>query len=77
MSVEQFKQKARHHWTKWQPKRVAQLRADGDLESTLRVAAVNAQERLLELMDQGFRAHEAEEVALHEFILLKPEPGLS
>ena len=77
MSAEQFTQTARKHWAKWQPKRMAQLKEDGELESTLRTAGANAQERLLELMQQGFKAHEAEEVALSEFVLLKPEAGLS
>lgn len=74
MSAERYVAMARKHWTQWLPKRVKQLKADGDWESTLRVVGVRAQERLLELMQQGFRQHEAEEVVLHELILLKPEP---
>ena len=76
MSAQQFKAKARKHWSRWLPSRVRDLREAGELESTLQVAAVNAQEKMLELMAQGFRAHEAEEVALAEYILLRPEPGV-
>lgn len=76
MSAMQFKEKARKHWSRWLPKRVKELQEAGELESTLQVAAANAQERLVELMGLGYRAHEAEEVALSEFILLRPEPGV-
>ena len=73
MSAIKFKAQARKHWSKWLPQRVKSLKEAGELESTLQTAAVNAQNRVLELMEQGYRAHEAEEVALSEFILLKPE----
>lgn len=76
MSAMQFKAKARKHWTRWLPSLVRELREVDELEAALQVAAISAQERLLELMAQGYRAHEAEEVALHEFILLRPEPGV-
>ena len=73
MSAIKFKAQARKHWSQWLPERVKSLKEAGELESTLQTAAVNAQNRGLELMEQGYRAHEAEEVALSEFILLKPE----
>ena len=73
MSAQRYKAMARKHWSQWLPERVKSLKEAGELESTLQTAAVNAQNLVLELMEQGYRAHEAEEVALSEFILLKPE----
>ena len=65
---------ARKHWTKWLPNKVAELKEEGQWEITLQIVGKQAFERVLELMQQGFQQHEAEEVALHELILLKPEP---
>jgi hypothetical protein len=73
MSAMTFAARARKHWTRWLPKKVAQLKADGELESALQVVGQQAHERMLELMAQGFRAHEAEEVVMHELVLLPPE----
>lgn len=75
MINEYFKAKARKHWTKWLPEKVAQLKADGQLDAALQVAANLARARVDELMAQGYRRHEAEEVALSEFVLLRPEPA--
>lgn len=74
MSAQRYKAMARKHWSEWLPERVKELKADGILEQELTVAGMNAQSRVLELMQQGYKAHEAEEVALSEYILLPPEP---
>ena len=74
MSAQRYAAMARKHWSKWLPKKVAQLKADGDWESTLQTRGKWAAERVLELMQQGFPQFAAEEVALSELILLKPEP---
>lgn len=74
MSAQKYLALARKHWTKWLPERVRTLKADGTLEAELQTAARNAQRKVTELMEQGYRQHEAEEVALAEFVLLKPEP---
>lgn len=74
MSATTYATKALHHWTKWLPKKVAQLRQEGELGQALQIAGRQTQERVLELMQQGYRQHEAEEVALHELVLLPPEP---
>ena len=73
MSAQRYKAMARKHWSQWLPERVKELKETDSLEPTLLVAGTNAQRRVLELMQQGYKAHEAEEVALSEFILLKPE----
>lgn len=71
---DQYKAKARKHWTEWLPEKVAALKAAGELDAALQVAANAARARVDELMAQGYQLHEAEEVALPEFVLLKPEP---
>ena len=68
-----YKALARKHWTEWLPKKVATLKAEGLLDQALQTAAVNATRRVTELMQKGYQLHEAEEVALREYVLLKPE----
>ncbi|MNK61522.1 hypothetical protein D3C87_806830 [compost metagenome] len=75
MSAGRYAAMARKHWTKWLPEKVAELKAAGDWESTLQTRGKWAAERVLELMQQGFPQFAAEEVALSELILLKPEPA--
>lgn len=74
MSAQRYAGMVRKHWTKWLPKKVATLKAEGQWEITLQVVGKQTLARVLELMQQGFQQHEAEEVALHELVLLKPEP---
>lgn len=73
MSVQAYAAKARQHWAKWLPKKTAALKASGTLDQEIQAVAKQAQQQVLGLMQQGFRQHEAEEVALHELILLPPE----
>lgn len=75
MSVQTLAAKARDHWTKWLPRKVATLKADGTFAEATHGAAVAAQRQMEELQQQGFRPHEAEEVALAQHILLPPEPA--
>ncbi len=74
MSAQTYAAKALKHWTKWLPHKVAELKANGELEQAVQTAGKAAQQQVVELMGQGFQQHEAEEVALAEFVLLKPEP---
>jgi hypothetical protein len=75
MSAQTYQAMARRHWTKWLPKKVAELRDQGQLEATLQAAGKLAQAKVLELMEQRYQQHEAEEVALAEYVLLPPERG--
>lgn len=68
-----YKALARKHWQEWLPQKVAELKAEGQLDQSLTTAAVLATRRVVELMEQGYQLHEAEEVALSEYIRLKPE----
>lgn len=75
MSAQTYQAMARRHWTKWLPKKVAELKAEGQLEAALQTAGKLAQAKVLELMEQRYQQHEAEEVALAEYVLLRPEAG--
>jgi len=73
MTPAQYSSRALKHWEKWLPKKVASLRAAGNLETELQVLGRKAFDRQQELMGQGFRDYEAQEVVLAELVLLKPE----
>lgn len=67
---------ARKHWEIWLPQKTKELKDAGEFAEATQVAAVAAQRQIQELMRQGYQAHEAEEVALKQYILLEPEaPG--
>lgn len=68
-----YKALARKHWQEWLPQKVADLKAEGQLDQSLTTAAVLATRRVVELMGIGYQLHEAEEVALQEYIRLAPE----
>lgn len=75
MSKENFASKIRRNLTQWHPALTKELRESGQFEATVQVRAKRAQERLLELMQQGYRDHEAEEVVNSEIVNLPPEAG--
>jgi hypothetical protein len=64
---------AREHWAQWLPEKTAELKKDGELGEATQVAASRAFNEISDLIQQGYRAHEAEEVALKRYILLPPE----
>jgi hypothetical protein len=75
-SVAEFKHLIRTHWTKYLPAKVKELRASGELEESIQGAAKLAQDLVDHLMSkQHYQEHEAKEVALAQFVYLKPEPG--
>jgi hypothetical protein len=73
--MEELKALARQHWTTHLPNKVEELRQSGTLEEELTGAANLAQAEIEHLMKKGYQEHEAREVALPKFILLKPGPG--
>lgn len=73
MANPKYVKMAREHWTQHLPNKVAELRAENQLEQALQIAANRTQERILDLLEQGYRHHEAEEVARAEFLILPPE----
>src|SRR5687767_14333702 len=75
MSLPELEALAREHWTEWLPDKVKALKAAGTLNEEIHAAASLAQAEIEVLLKQGYQEHEAREVALPMFILLKPEPG--
>jgi len=74
VSVQELKALARKHWEEWLPEKVKELRAEGKLDEALQGAANLAQDQINHLKkNMGYPEHAAREVALHQFILLKPE----
>lgn len=75
MSALAFAAKIRNHWKQWHPTKYADLKASGSLGREIQALAKRAQKQMIDLMQQGYRAHEAEEVVLAELVLTKPEDG--
>lgn len=67
-------QKAQKHWNQWLPRKVAALKAEGQLSEAIQGAALAAQRGIADLVSQGYQEHEAAEVVLPQFVLLPPEP---
>lgn len=65
--------KAQKHWAKYLPKKTRMLKEVGRFETESLAAAKLAQAEIETLKKAGFQEHEAEEVALPMFILLRPE----
>jgi hypothetical protein len=76
MGVQALAHQAREHWAEWLPSRTAELEKQGRFSMETLKAAQRAQAQIRRLMQQGYQAHEAEEVALREHILLPPEEGV-
>ncbi len=72
MCVSELKALARKHWLKYLPNKVKALKANGELEEALQGAALLTQTEIEHLMSRGYQEHEAREVALPMFIVLKP-----
>ena len=75
MNAQGFSQQARRHWTRFLPSKVKELRSEGTFQASLQAVGAQAQQRVTELMSQGYQQHEAEEVARSELVMLPPEPG--
>jgi len=73
MSKQTFAAKIRKNLTDWHPKLTAELKAAGTFEANVQARAKMAQERMVELMNQGYRETEAEEVVNSELVHRKPE----
>ena len=74
MSIGELKARAYQHWEEHRPITTAQLEEEGRLDESIQVAATQAHNLIRELMQyQHYQAHEAEEVALRQYILLTPD----
>ena len=73
MNRQTLEAKTRKHWETWLPSKTAELKASGEWDEAVKGAALAAFRMIQDLQSQGYQAHEAEEVALHQFVLLPPE----
>jgi hypothetical protein len=73
MSVQELMTLARKHWKAHLPDKYKELQSDRMLEASLNGAANMAQTEIERLMQHGYQHHEAREVALPMYILLRPE----
>ena len=73
MNQQTLVSKIRKHWTEYLPQKTAELKAAGEWDEAVQGAALAASRVIQDLMNQGYQAHEAEEVALQQYVLLPPE----
>ena len=76
-TTEQLKGMAIAHWANYLPKYVKGLVKRNRLQEVATKAAERAQGEIRELMEAGYQLHEAEEVVLPRYILLKEEPEIT
>lgn len=72
-TVQELKALAIRHWSQWQPKMVKKLKAENRLNSVALAAAEKTDREIKSLMSKGFQHHEAEEMVMQRYILLRPE----
>ena len=65
---------ARRHWEKRLPRKVKALKESGAFNQAINTAVADAQRAIFVLRQLGYQEHEAGQVALSQYILLKPEP---
>lgn len=73
MNRQTLEAKTRKHWETWLPSKTAELKASGEWDEAVKGAALAAFRMIQDLQSQGYQAHEAEEVALRQYVLLSPE----
>lgn len=73
MNQQTLTSKIRKHWSQYLPKKTAALKAAGEWSEAVQGAALAASRMIQDLQSQGYQAHEAEEVALRQYVLLPPE----
>lgn len=64
---------ARSHLLQMRPKLFQSLKKSGKLDEYLKDVQNQTSEEILDLLDQGFQVHEAEEVVLPKYVLLPAE----
>jgi hypothetical protein len=63
---------ALRHWKEFLPSLYEELQERGDLMKEAELAASKTLDEIVELREQGYQLHEAEEVVLPKYILLTP-----
>lgn len=74
MNQQTLTSKIRKHWSQYLPQKTAALKAAGEWNEAVQGAALAASRMIQDLQSQGYQAHEAEEAALQQYVLLPPEP---
>lgn len=75
-TVKELQEMATLHLAEWNPKQHKALKQSNQLLPLTLKAAERAHREINELMASGYQRHEAEEVVLPEYILIKPEEDL-
>jgi hypothetical protein len=65
---------ARRHWEKWLPEKSRALKEAGKFNQAIQTAAADAQRAIRVLRQLGYQEDEAGQIALPQYILLRPEP---
>ena len=73
MNQQTLVSKIRKHWAEYLPSKTAARKAAGEWDEAVQGAALAASRVIQDLQNQGYQAHEAEEVALQQYVLLPPE----
>ncbi len=68
-----FRSLAKRHWEKYLPGLVAELKERGEYEKELDLAAQQASEELVRMVQRGAQLEAAKEIVLQEYIFLLPE----
>ena len=76
-TTQQLKDMAIAHWANYLPKYVRRLAKQNRLQDVATRAAERTQAEIKELMEIGYQLHEAEEVVLPRYILLREEPEIT
>ena len=71
--IQELKSKAAAHWMEFLPEKWAELVAEDRVDAELNLAARAAEKEIRQLMANGARLDEAEEIVLPTLILLPPE----
>lgn len=74
MDREMLAMKAHRHWEMWLPRKTKKLKATGQFEMAIQLAAKRANAEIATLVARGYQTREANDIALPKYICLKPEP---
>lgn len=70
--MDRYARMALKHWREFLPSLYRELQECGELNKELEIAVSRTHAEILELMEQGYQLHEAEEVVLPKYILRSP-----
>ena len=74
MNLIQMQSMVKKHWREFCPQKAKELKATGKLEAEAHRVSLLAQTKKAELLQEGYRDFEADEVITREILLANPEP---